>query len=119
VTWQDTIKAIAIVSSGSSVDASATYTIERPLAPPAFTSPSGTYSAPFTLTLTPDPTYCQPGGCEIYYTINGDDGEGYMKYAGPVTITKVGTAGVKAFEKAFHYTTSTPVTVIYQIQAAP
>jgi len=117
VTWQDTINAIAISSDGNSTVVSATYAIDRPLPPPTFGSPSGTYSAPFTLTLTPDPTDCKPGGCDLYYTINGNDGAGYKKCTGPVTITRIGTSSVRTFETAFHYTTSTPVTVTYQIQA--
>ena len=118
VTWGSTINAIAIASgTNPSEVASGVYAIERPLAPPTFSSPSGTYSAPFTFTLTPNPIYCSGGSvCDHYYSINGDHGNGFLKYTDPVAITELGTFTVKAFETSWHYTASPAVSVTYVIQ---
>jgi sugar lactone lactonase YvrE len=114
VGWQSTINAIAISSeAGSSPVVSGTYTIDRQLQPPIFSPPSGTYGEPLTFTLTPNPAYCAPGACEIYYTV---DGEGFQKYTGPITITKFGTTPVKAIATEWHYTTSNPANVIYEVK---
>ena len=114
VTWQTPIHAIAISPIlGTSAVAGGTYLIDRQLQPPIFNPVSGTYGDPFTFTLTPNPTYCSPGACELYYTV---DGEGFKKYTGPVTITKFGTTTVKAIATEWHYTTSNPANVIYEVK---
>ena len=92
VGWQSTINAIAILSEyGSSAVASGAYEIKRPLTPPTFSSPPGTYSAPFTFTLTPDPHICRSGGCGIYHRIIGGSPLNFTEYTGPVTITTPGS----------------------------
>lgn len=114
VTWQDTINAIAVFpNSASSSIVAGTYTIDRPVQPPIFNPPAGTYRGPLTITLTPNPIYCEYGACDLYYTING---AGYVRYTGPFTISRIGTNSVKAIATEWHYTTSTPITVLYTIK---
>jgi hypothetical protein len=114
VSWQTTINAIAISPAlGTSAAAGGTYFIDRLLQPPIFSLPSGTYGEPLTFRLTPDPTYCSPGACQIYYTI---DGQGFKEYTGPVTITKFGTTPVKAITTEWHYSTSNPANVVYEVK---
>jgi len=113
ITWQTSINAIAALPAGISAAVSGAYEIDRPLLPPIFSPPSGTYGEPLTFTLTPNADHCNPGVCAIYYTV---DGEGFKKYAGPVTITKFGTTPVKAFTTEWHFSTSIPADVVYEIK---
>lgn len=109
-----TIKAIAKAAGyHASIVASATYTIEPPVAAPVFTPQAGIYGVVQKVRIT-DST----AGSTIYYTLNGaTPTTSSTQYTGPITLGKSTT--VKALAVAPDHVNSTVVTSAYVIVGSP
>ena len=88
VTASETISAIAVASGYSNSGiASATYNITTPVATPAFSVPSGSYTSAQTVTIT-DAT----SGASIFYTTDGSTpSSGSTAYTAPISVTETQT----------------------------
>jgi alpha-L-arabinofuranosidase len=105
VSTTETVKAIAVASGyANSGLAQATYTIGGGTATPVVSVAAGTYSAPFTETITD-----ASSGSVIYYTINGGAA---IKYSGPFTVSNSTTMTVYAYA---NYVKSAVLTETYVI----
>jgi hypothetical protein len=111
VAASETLEAIAAETGyTTSAVASAAYTIgSSTVATPVLSSPSGTYAAPLTITIT-DAT----PGATIYYSINGTGPNATpIKYTGPVTVNSTTTFYTGAIKSG--YTTSAVASATYTI----
>src|ERR1700724_1038075 len=105
------LKAMAAASGmTSSAVASATYTIQQPVATPTFSPAGGTYTGSVAVTLS-DAT----GGAMIYYTSDGSTPTTASSvYSGPTTFTQ--TTPLKAMAAASGMTNSAVASGTYTIQ---
>ncbi|WP_263352726.1 chitobiase/beta-hexosaminidase C-terminal domain-containing protein [Acidicapsa acidisoli] len=111
VSSSETIEAIAAASGYSnSAVASATYTINLPVAAtPKFSPAAGTYTSAQTVTISASTL-----GATIYYTTNGTTPTtSSTKYTGPITVSTTET--VEALATAPGYATSTVASGAYTI----
>ena len=114
VSSTQTVKASAISGSNAFVSspvASATYTINLPTAAaPAFSTGTGTYNGPQTVTLSSTTT-----GAVIYYTLDGSTPTtSSTKYTGTITVNASET--LNALTTATNYTNSAPSSATYTLQ---
>jgi N-acetylneuraminic acid mutarotase len=107
---------IALPSGGALVSSVATagYILNLPpTAAPTFSTPSGTYTAPQTVTIS-DAT----AGATIYYTTNGTTPTtGSTRYTGTITVFSSET--IEAIAVASGYANSAVVSAVYTINQPP
>jgi chitobiase/beta-hexosaminidase-like protein len=113
LTQTTTLRAIAAASGMSnSGEASATYTIQNPVATPVLSPGGGTYVASVTVTIN-DTT----AGATIYCTTDGSQPTtASIRYAGPFALTQTKT--IRALAVASGMTDSAVATATYTIKAA-
>jgi hypothetical protein len=108
-----TVKAMAAASGmANSNVASATYTVQQPVATPALSPGTGTYTSAVTVTIS-DST----AGATIHYTTDGSTPTTSSPvYSGSISVTKSTT--VKAMASAAGMTNSGVVSATYTLQTA-
>jgi hypothetical protein len=106
----ETIRAIAVVPGcTNSVAAYASYTITPRAAAPAFSPPSGTYSAAQTVALSET-----TAGATVYYTTNGTTPTAAStKYGGPIKVSATET--IQAIAVAAGYTNNVVASATFRI----
>jgi hypothetical protein len=113
LTQTTTLKAMAATSGmANSAVASGSYTIQQPVATPAFSPAGGTYTSSVTVTIS-DAT----SGATVYYTTNGSTPTTASSvYSGPIAITQ--TTTLKAMAAASGMANSAVASATYTLQTA-
>jgi Chitobiase/beta-hexosaminidase C-terminal domain/FG-GAP-like repeat/Bacterial Ig-like domain (group 3) len=114
VTRETVIKAVAFSpNAGPSGVITRIYIIQLP--PPVISPGTGSYLAPQAITITDDPS-CAMLACSTYYTLDGSDPTiSSTRYAGPISLTALGTKTIKAIEIAPDFVPSRVAAATYTI----